>query len=222
MGDDMTDTTFDKDLAEPFWSRVRAALGALRPVSKDAQPEIGQAAFAKTHSRRSKPGPRIEEALARGWASAAARHVSLSVLVIEIDRMPEYLTAYGKPAADDCAASVMQAVADNLPHDGDICYRWDGATFVVVLPDLPVLMARASAAKIHDAIRHLGLIHKESHAGAVTVSIGLAVNNPGGHYDKKFFHTAMDALKKAQRKGLGRLETIDLRPVQERKRKKAA
>ena len=82
-------------------------------------------------------------------------------------------------------------------------------------------MARACAAKITEAVRQLNLPHKESHAGIVTVSMGLAVSNPQGGYDRRFFETAAEALKKAQRKGLGRIEAVDLRPAQERKRKAA-
>ncbi len=218
----MTDTVIDKAAGEPFWSRVRGALDALRPAARSQSYADDLPAMTRAIGRRPKPGLRIEQELANGWASAAGRHVSLSLLVIEIDRMQDYLATYGKPAADDCVASVMQALADMLPRDSDVCLRWGVATFVVVLPDLPVLMARASAAKMHDAVRHLGLAHKESHAGAVTVSMGLAVNNPRGPYDRKLFQSALEALKKAQRQGLGRLETIDLRPAQERKRKKAA
>ena len=93
---------------------------------------------------------------------------------------------------------------------------------IVALPDLPVLLAKTSAGHIAEAIRGLALAHKESHAGIVTVSMGLAVTNPHGQYDRKFFETAAAALKKAQRKGLGRLHSIDLRPAQEQSRKKRA
>jgi diguanylate cyclase (GGDEF)-like protein len=222
MGSEMTDTAFDKEVAEPFWPRVRAALASLRPVSASRQLSYDQPAIARTIGLRPKLGERIDEELASGWAAAAHRHVSLSLLVIEVDAMNDYFIAYGKPAADDCIASVMQAITENLPRATDTCLRWGPSSLVVVLPDLPVLMARASAAKMHEAVRRLGLSNKESHAGAVTVSMGLAVGNPRGNYDKKFFQTAVDALKKAQRKGLGRVETIDLRPAQDRKRKKAA
>ncbi|MEO5613813.1 MAG: hypothetical protein ABIR04_02655, partial [Cypionkella sp.] len=76
-----------------------------------------------------------------------------------------------------------------------------------------------TANKIALAVRDLGLAHKESHAGLVTIGIGLAVSNPRGHFDRKFFETAAEALKKAQRRGLNRIEAVDLRPAQERKRK---
>ena len=218
----MTDTAIDKNSAEPFWARVTAALAALRPVAANRDPAYEQPIIARTMGMRPKLGARIDDELADGWAAAAGRHVSLSLLVIDVDCMSDYFAAYGKAAADDCVASVMQAVTDQLPRTGDTCLRWGAASFVVVLPDLPVLLARASAAKIQDAVRRLGLVNKESHAGGVTVSIGLAINNPRGVYDKKFFQTALEALKKAQRKGLGRVEVTDLRPAQERKRQKAA
>ena len=217
----MTDTAIAKDLNDPFWTRVRTALGALRPQARERMPAYGQAAIARSIGIKPKLGARIEEELAHGWSHAAARRVSLSLLVIEIDRMTDYFTAYGKSSTDDCVLSVMQAIADALPRDGDTCLRLGRATFVVVLPDLPVLMAKASAGKITEAIRALGLAHKESHAGIVTVSMGLAVGNPQGNYDKKFFEAAAEALKKAQRKGLNRLVSVDLRPAQEKKRKAA-
>lgn len=218
----MTDAATVKETNGAFWTRVRSALGALRPVrDQQRSPAYGQAAIARSIGIKPKLGARIEEELVHGWHNAAARKVSLSLLVIEIDRMTDYFNAYGKAATDDCVLATMRAVTDALPRSGDTCLRLGRATFVIVLPDLPVLMARASAAKIAEAIRKLSLAHKESHAGIVTVSMGLAVTNPHGSYDKKFFEAAAEALKKAQRKGLSRIEAVDLRPAQERKRKAA-
>lgn len=207
--------------AEPFWTRVRIALGALRPVRAERAPAYGQAAIARTIGIKPKLGQLIEDELAQGWASAAGRHVSLGLLVIEIDRSTEYFAAYGKQSTDDCVLSVMRAITDALPRGGDTCLRLGRAGFVVVLPDLPGLMARATANKIAEAVRGLALAHKESHAGIVTVSLGLAVTNPRGSYDKKFFEAGAEALKKAQRKGIGRIEAVDLRPAQQRRRKAA-
>lgn len=211
-----------KDTAEPFWNRVRAALGVLNPARQDRAPGYGQAAIARSMGIRPKLGARIEDELAQGWAHAASRRVSMSLLVIEIDRFAEYFTAYGRGQTEECLLSVMQAIDDTLPREGDTCLRMGRATFVIVMPDLPVLMARAVAGKIADAVRGLALPHKESHAGSVTVSMGLAVTNPQGGYDRKFFEAAAEALKKAQRRGMGRLEGVDLRPALDRKKKARA
>jgi diguanylate cyclase (GGDEF)-like protein len=217
----MTDLANDKQ-GDDFWSRVRTALGALRPAGQDRVPPYGQAALARQMGIKPRLTPRIEEELSESWSKSAARKVSMSLLVIEIDRMNEYFSSYGKDETDRCVRKVMQAIANALPRDGDLCLRMGRATFVVALPDLPLLLAKTSASHVAEAVRKLGVPHKESHAGVVTVSMGLAVTNPAGDYDKLFFETADAALKKAQRKGLGRLQVMDLRPAQEQKRKAAA
>jgi diguanylate cyclase (GGDEF)-like protein len=199
--------------SDDFWARVRMALGALRPPAREGMPSEGPAAQARQAG--------VQEELGRSWAMAATRQVSMCLLVIEIDRMSEFFAVYGKDATDRCVRQVMRAIADALPRDGDLCLRMGQATFVVALPDLPLVLARTSAGHITEAIRNLGVAHRESHAGIVTVSMGLAVTNPRGEYDTGFFERAAGALKKAQRKGLGRLQVVDLRPAEERRRRAA-
>jgi diguanylate cyclase (GGDEF)-like protein len=215
----MTDIATIKETADPFWMRVRMALGAMRPAQQERAPAYGQAAMARSIGMKPRLGTRIEEELAGAWRHSAERRVSLSLLVIELDRFKEYFAAYGKGEADDCLLMVLQAINAVLPREGDRVLRLGRAAFVVVLPDFPVLMARATAQKIAIAVRDLSLAHKESHAGIVTTGVGLAVGNPRGNYDRKFFETAAEALKKAQRRGLNRIEAVDLRPAQDRKRK---
>ena len=217
----MTDTAIGKGHSDHFWGRVRQAIGSLRPVHQEKEPAYGQAAIARQIGVKPKVGARIEEELVEAWNSSALARVSMSLLVIEIDRYRDYYTTYGKGATDDCVRTVMQTIANTLPRDEDTCLRMGRATFVLALPDLPVLMARKLAADIAKAIREQGLAHKESHAGTVTLSMGLAAINPSGDYDRKFFEAGAGALKKAQHRGLSRLEVVDLRPAQERKRKAA-
>lgn len=218
----MTDIVTTKASADPFWIRVREALGALRPVSQEHSPAYGKAAIARSIGMKPRLGTRIEEELVGAWTRSAERKVSLSLLVIELDRFKEYATGYSKYEMDDCLSAATDAIRSALPREGDSVLRLGRASFVVVLPDYPVLMARATAQKMASAIRDLGLAHKESHAGIVTAGIGVAVGNPRGHYDRKFFETAAEALIKAQRRGLNRIEAVDLRPAQERKRKAAS
>ena len=85
------------------------------------------------------------------------------------------------------------------------------AGFVLILPDLPVLMARSLAGKIMKAVRVEGLVNKESHAGIVTLGCGIAVVNPQGAFEPNVIEAAMATLRRAQRHGLSRIETADLR-----------
>lgn len=213
----MTDTAQPKDTTQ-FWSRVRDALNAVRPPQRQRQPAYGTAAIARSVGLRTRLGDRLEAALNIGWERAAAKRVSLSLLVIEIDQFGEYFAAYGKDAADQCLAAVIEASAKSLSTDTGKCLRYGRAGLVLVLPDWPGLMARASAEKIAAAVRALALPHKESHAGIVTASLGLAVVNPTDEYDRSFFEAAAEAVKRAQRKGLGRLEVVDLRTSEDHRK----
>lgn len=209
----MTDIATINAGNDPFWTRVRIALTGIRPERR--------AVIARAVGMKPRLGARLEEELAAAWMHSCERNVSMSLLVVELDRAREYFGSYSKDEADDCLMATMEAIRDTLPRDGDSVLRLGQASFVVVLGDFPALMARATAQKIASAIRDLGLAHKESHAGIVTASVGLAVGNPQGNFDRRFFETAAEALKKAQRRGLNRIEAVDLRPAQGRRRKAA-
>ena len=51
--------------------------------------------------------------------------------------------------------------------------------------------------------------------------MGLAVVNPEGALDRSVLEAATQAVKKAQRRGIGRLEIVDLRILAEKRRQAA-
>ncbi|OAM76719.1 diguanylate cyclase domain-containing protein [Devosia elaeis] len=200
---------------DSFWVRVRAVLGR-----NPAEPAYGQSAIGNPE-KKSRPAQRIEEELRRGWTESAQRHVSLCVLAMEMDRYPEYFAAYGKDVVEHSLDHLLETIRPLLPAPSIHCLRQGRAGFVLVLPDMPVLMARDLASRIAKAIRQENLPNRESHAGQVTLSMGLAITNPQGGFDRAVLHNANQAVKRAQRRGLARLEVMDLRAKPE-KRKKAA
>lgn len=194
---------FQKD---GLWQKVRSLLGrhaerrdARRPVSQDG-----------SRKRQTAARP-IEEELQRAWMLAAERNVSLCVIALEIDCFGEYLAAYGRDAAEDCLETLERVITTLLKREEDCCLRLGQSGFLLVLPDMPMLMGRDLANKINQAVRREGLVNKESHAGAVTLGAGLAVVNPEPPFDKDVLETAKNALRKAQRRGLARLEIADMR-----------
>jgi len=201
-----------------LWGRIRAALG--RDV--DARvPAYGQAAIAKNPNKKPRAAQRIDEELRKSWSHAAERNVSLCVLALELDGYAEYFAAYGREAVEDCLATLQAAISPLLPRQTDQCLRHGRAGFVLVLPDMPALMARDLASRIALTIRREGLVNRESHAGQVTMSTGIAVANPQGGLDKSVLEAAHQAVKKAQRRGLARLEVVDLRGREEKSRRAA-
>lgn len=202
------------DLAQrdSFWDRVRALL--------QRTPAGRSSAFAALGRSAAHQGP-LDEALRRGWAMAAERKVSLCIMTVEVDCFTEYLAAYGRDAAEDCLDTLEQAIGAMLDRPDDRCLRVGQSGFLLVLPDLPVLMARSLATKIMAAVRGEGLVNKESHAGIVTVGGGLAVVNPQDGFEYSVLDAARNAVRKAQRHGLSRLDVADLRVVDDRQAKAA-
>lgn len=193
-----------------FWSRVRGLL-----TGHAEQRRNGVIPFVS--GRRQPSGRPIEEELQQGWMLAAERNVSLCVLALEIDCFGEYLAAYGRDAAEDCLEQLDQVISALLRRDEDRCLRLGQSGFLLVLPDMPVLMARDLANKISATVRRVGLVNKESHAGAVTLGTGVVVVNPEPPYNQAVLDMARQALRKAQRRGLGRIEIADLRATDERR-----
>ncbi len=203
---------------ESFWGRVRIALGALRQHQPaEPTPAYGQDALARSLGIKPRLGSQLEDELTEAWLSSGAKKVSLSLLVIELDRFVDYARIYGRDRAEACLKSVFATIGATLPRQQDQCFRLGRNQFVVVLPDYPVLMARVAAQKIAAAVNEEAIAHKDSHAGVVTVSTGVAVSNPTGPLDRRFFEAAIGALAKAQRRGLNRIESIDLRKAKTRR-----
>jgi len=188
--------------SEPFWQRVRQTFSAIRPTRAEPAAPRGRSV-------------RIEEELEAAWDYSASRNVSMSVIVVELDLMTEFFSVYGRAVADDCVATAAEIIAEMLPRANSHCLPLDRASFIVVLPDYPALMARKLAETIAETIADEAIAHKESHAGVVTASAGLVVVNPRDGFNASLFDAAAEALKKAQRRGLGRVELVDMRPMQQ-------
>lgn len=200
-----------------FWARIRAALGG----NAVHVPAYGQAAIASNPNKKTRPAQRIDEELRRGWAASAERHVSLCVLALEFDRYADYFSAYGRESVEETLETLEQTISALLPRQTDRCLRNGRAGFVLVLPDMPVLMARDLASRLAAAIRKDAIPNRESHAGQVTLSMGLAMVNPEGNLDRGVMSAATQAVRKAQKRGLARLEVVDLRGREPGRRKAA-
>jgi diguanylate cyclase (GGDEF)-like protein len=214
----MSEVSLVKDEHDALWTRIRAAVEAMRPGGRqDREPAYGRAAIARSLGMRTPLGERIEDVLEEAWAHCAERRVTLSLLLVGIDRFKDLHLIYERGTIERELKAVETVLRRGLPRAGDACLRHGRSSFLIVLPDYPVLLAKALAGKLMDEVRGLAIPHKESHAGILTAGVGLVAVNPHGSRDRKLFDAAADALARAQRYGLGRIETVDLRPGQRRK-----
>jgi diguanylate cyclase (GGDEF)-like protein len=104
------------------------------------------------------------------------RHYSLALC--DIDHFKQYNDTYGHQAGD----RALQALATVLAGFGrreDSVYRYGGEEFLLVLPEQSAEPATAALERLRAAVEGLGIHHRGSPHGVLTISVGVASFVPG-------------------------------------------
>ncbi len=148
----------------------------------------------------------FDEALDREWRSAARRHTSLSLIMIDVDHFKSYNDRYGHQGGDDCLRKVAAALEHNVRRPTDLAARYGGEEFAILLPDTDLAGARTVADSLRAGIIALDQIHEGSTtASHVTISAGVATAAPSDT-DSSALVAAADAnLYRAKQQGRDRV-----------------
>ncbi|WPL17865.1 Bacteriophytochrome cph2 [Thiorhodovibrio winogradskyi] len=130
----------------------------------------------------------------------------LSLIICDIDNFKSYNDTFGHLAGDRCLRAVAQALQDGLKRGGDFCARYGGEEFVVVLPDTPLANAVKVAEDMREAIAGLGMRHPGANEGIVTISMGVATDDPSNPDHEALIRQADEALYRAKQLGRDRVE----------------
>lgn len=129
----------------------------------------------------------------------------LSVMLIDVDHFKAFNDTYGHLEGDRCLKDIATAISTSIRRPADICARFGGEEFAVLLPDTTGTGAAALAENIRQAVAALNISHTASAVGHVTISIGL-VTGSGQTDAAVLLKMADDALYAA--KGSGRNKII--------------
>jgi diguanylate cyclase (GGDEF)-like protein len=155
---------------------------------------------------------RLHEELRR-----ALRHrQSLTLAMMDMDRLKEINDTYGHQAGDAMIKAVTKAICDTC-RQIDIPCRYGGDEFVVILPETTKAQAAVFAERLLRAVRdttvaipHTGSLTEEGEAGdrssepavlAPTISVGLASFPEDGRNPETLISKADAALYQAKRLG---------------------
>lgn len=112
------------------------------------------------------------------------RDMPLAVLMLDVDLFKLYNDALGHQAGDAALVAVARAMERSLLRLTDKVFRYGGEEFTVLLPTATEKAALAVAERILRSVRALDLPHPTSTVAPVlTVSIGVALREPGGEPD---------------------------------------
>jgi diguanylate cyclase (GGDEF)-like protein len=117
----------------------------------------------------------FEEQLATSWSEMRKQHLSLSLVMLDIDYFKRYNDHYGHPGGDQCLRRVAGAIRAALRFPNDFAARYGGEEFAVILPRTDETMALGIAERIRQAVIGIDLLHEKSEVSKiVTISIGVA------------------------------------------------
>ena len=127
------------------------------------------------------------------WAKARATGEPLSLVVIDIDYFKQYNDHYGHVRGDECLRRVAQALDTGAFRSRDLCARFGGEEFILLLPATDEGAARGVAERCRKLLAHKDIPHARSGVGrAVTISMGVGTIVPGAQDDPNVFLDRVD------------------------------
>jgi diguanylate cyclase (GGDEF)-like protein len=141
----------------------------------------------------------LEESAERELHLARRRKVPLAVIMLDVDHFKRFNDAHGHESGDEVLRAVGALIRRTV-RASDICCRYGGEEFTVLMPEADAAIAMARAERLRNAARELRL----GALPAVTLSLGVAIFPRNGETWEELLRAADGALYEAKRGGRDR------------------
>ena len=121
--------------------------------------------------------------------------------ILDVDRFKTINDRFGHEAGDTALCAIAQAIASAL-REYDVCGRWGGEEFLILMPETPLDFARQIAQRVSQSIK---AIRFEFLDIGISVSVGLSVYRLGERFSDTL-NRADAALLQAKTHGRDRIE----------------
>jgi diguanylate cyclase (GGDEF)-like protein len=158
---------------------------------------------------------RFDYTLELEWRRHARTQQPLSLILIDADFFKSYNDAYGHLAGDQCLRAVARSLQACLRRPGDLCARFGGEEFAMILPNTDEQGALLVAEMVQEQVRLLGICHAHSPINSyVTVSMGVSTTIPSDDCSHVEFLNEVDmALYRAKDDGRHRIvQAVEIVP----------
>jgi diguanylate cyclase (GGDEF)-like protein/PAS domain S-box-containing protein len=142
----------------------------------------------------------LEESLERELQLASRKKQSIAVLFLDLDHFKRFNDTFGHHAGD----MVLQSLADlfrSFFRTTDICCRYGGEEFAIVLPESSSQDAVIRADALRSEVKNLRLQYKEESLGPLALSAGVAAFPEHGSSSKELLRIADQCLYEAKARG---------------------
>lgn len=152
---------------------------------------------------------KLDSFLAQAWHLAMRNQHAIVIMMLDIDWFKNYNDTYGHQVGDDCLKSLAELLQQIVNRSTDLVARYGGEEFIVVLQETNQSGAEEIAQEIRSSVEALGIAHKTSPYGVVTISIGVAYLIPKrNELEEKGIAKADEALYLAKESGRNRVRLI--------------
>jgi diguanylate cyclase (GGDEF)-like protein len=131
---------------------------------------------------------------------ASRKQQSISVLFLDLDHFKRFNDTFGHDAGD----MVLQSLADvflNFFRSTDICCRYGGEEFAVILPESSAQDAAIRADALRSEVKCLRLQYKNQVLGPITLSVGVAAFPEHGSSSAELLKIADQCLYESKTRG---------------------
>ncbi len=115
----------------------------------------------------------FDEFSALEWRRCMRKAKPLSLVMLDIDYFKLFNDKYGHQAGDDCLKMVAAKIAHATPRATDLCVRFGGEEFMVVLSETDLDGALCMAERVRQMIAELKIPHYATASKHVAVSCGV-------------------------------------------------
>ncbi len=141
----------------------------------------------------------FDEALDREFNRSRRYNRPLSLVAFDVDHFKRVNDTYGHLAGDTLLRQIARVVKPRLRRE-DIFARTGGEEFGVLLPEVDLEGARATAEKVRRIVETTTVTHAP-HVITCTVSLGVAILAPGEESPAGLYERADERLYEAKQKG---------------------
>ena len=124
-----------------------------------------------------------------------------ALAMLDIDFFKAVNDRYGHDVGDEVLCTIARSIEESV-REYDLCGRWGGEEFLIILPDTALESARQVAERVRQAIK---AIDHESLDGSITASLGLTPYQLGETYSVTISRADV-ALRHAKSVGRDRVE----------------
>lgn len=140
-----------------------------------------------------------EEQLSREFKRNMRSPGNSSVIMLDIDHFKKINDTYGHPAGDEVIRQLAKLIS-HVSRETDICGRYGGEEFTILLPDTAAENVMVLAQRIRQSVEKL-TIEYEQQSISFTVSVGIAQFDPAFEQHTQWLERVDKALYQAKTGG---------------------